>query len=174
MVRLTPDDKQQGLATFQRVWDEIYPDYPANYTFLQDIYGEVYHNELNAESLVHIFSLLSLLVANLGLIIIMAFVIKRKTKEIGIRKVNGATAVDIIRLLNNRFISWIGVAFLLAVPAAYWVMTRWLQVFAFKIRLDWWIFAVAGALVLSLSLLAVFLQTWRAANLNPIKSLKTE
>jgi putative ABC transport system permease protein len=174
MVSLTPDDRQQGLATFRRVWDEIYPDYPADYTFLQDIYGEVYHNELNAESLVHIFSLLSLLIANLGLIIIMAFVIKRKTKEIGIRKVNGATAADIIRILNNRFIAWIGIAFLLAVPAAYWVMSRWLQVFAFKTGLDWWIFAAAGVLVLSLSLLSVSLQTWRAANLKPVESLKTD
>ncbi|MDR1272941.1 MAG: FtsX-like permease family protein, partial [Odoribacteraceae bacterium] len=161
-------------ATFNRVWAEVIPDYPADYTFLQDVYAGIYHGELKAESFVRLFSLLSLLVANMGLIIIMAFVIRRKTKEIGIRKVNGATSAEIIRLLNGRFILWIATAFALAVPLAWWAMTRWLEHFARKIVLDWWIFALAGLAVCLISLLAISWQSWRAARLNPVKALGIE
>ena len=174
MVRLNPEHIQQGTETFNRVWNQLFPDYPADYTFLQNIYSEVYQNELNAETIVHIFSLFSLVIANLGLIIIMAFVIKRKTKEIGIRKVNGATPQNIIRMLNNRFLIWIGVAFMVAIPLAWYVMNRWLENFVHKTQLSWWIFAVAGLSVLLLSVVSISWQSWHAANLNPVKSLKTE
>ena len=120
------------------------------------------------------FSLLCLIIANLGLIIIMSFVIKRKTKEIGIRKVNGATAGDIIRMLNKRFVIWIGIAFVTAIPASYYVMNLWLQSFAHKTTLDWWVFALSGLLVLLLSVVSITLQSWYAATINPVKSLKSE
>ncbi|MDR0349760.1 MAG: ABC transporter permease [Tannerella sp.] len=174
MIRLNPDNLAKGVETFNRVWNDIYPDYPANYTFLQDVYSHVYHNELNAESIVHIFSLLSLVIANLGLIIIMAFIIKRKTKEIGIRKVNGATPVHIVKLLNNQFVKWIGAAFLIAIPLSWYVMNRWLENFAHKTSLNWWMFAIAGLFVFLLSAISISWQSWHAANLNPVKSLKTE
>ncbi|MDR1022208.1 MAG: hypothetical protein LBL94_02890 [Prevotellaceae bacterium] len=174
MVRLAPDRVPQALAAFNRVWAEVIPDYPASYAFLQDVYAEVYHSELKAESLVRVFSLLSLLVANMGLVIIMAFIIRRKTKEIGIRKVSGATLMDVVRLLNNRFILWIAAAFVPAVPLAWWMMTRWQEHFAQKARLDWWIFALAGLSVCLISTLAVSWQSWRAARFNPVKSLSIE
>jgi putative ABC transport system permease protein len=141
LVRLAPGRKQQGLAAFHRVWNSVNPGYPADYTFLQDVYAAVYHNELNAQALVRIFALLSLLVANLGLVGMLAFIIRRKTREIGIRKVNGATTRDILLLLNSRFFIWIGIAFLLAVPAVYWAMSRWLESFAYPTDLNWQLFA---------------------------------
>ncbi|MCD8178139.1 MAG: ABC transporter permease [Tannerellaceae bacterium] len=174
MVQLASGQKQQALETFNAVWNKVNPDYPAEYTFLQDVYSCIYYNELNAEALTRLFSLLCLIIANLGLIIIMTFVIKRKTKEIGIRKVNGATSGDIIRMLNNRFILWIGVAFIIAIPASWYVMNQWLQNFARKTSLDWWIFALSGLLVFLLSAISISWQSWYAANLNPVKSLKTE
>ena len=174
MVYLSPENKKQAIQTFNRVWNEINPDYPASYSFLQDIYGRIYHNELNAEAMTRLFSLLCLIIANLGLIIIMSFVIKRKTKEIGIRKVNGATTGDIIRMLNKRFVIWIGIAFVIAIPASYYVMTLWLQSFAHKTTLDWWVFALSGLLVLLLSAVSLTLQSWYAATINPVKSLKIE
>lgn len=172
MVRLNPADIQQGTALFNQVWNQLFPDYPADYTFLQNIYSSVYHNELNAETIVRLFSLLSLVIANLGLIIIMAFVIKRKTKEIGIRKVNGATPSDIIIMLNSKFIVWMGVAFIIALPVAWYVMTAWLENFAHKIPLSWWIFAAAGTSVLLVSAVSISWQSWYAAHLNPVKSLR--
>jgi putative ABC transport system permease protein len=174
MVRLAPDRVPQALAVFNRVWTEVIPGYPADCAFLQDIYAEIYDSELKAESLVRVFSLLSLLVANMGLIIIMAFIIRRKTKEIGIRKVNGATSMNIIRLLNGRFILWIAAAFVPSVPLAWWTMTHWQEHFAQKARLDWWVFVSAGLAVCLVSTLAVSWQSWRAARLNPVKSLNIE
>jgi putative ABC transport system permease protein len=174
MVRLASDRVPEALAVFNRVWAEVIPDYPADYVFLQDVYAGVYGSELKAESLVQVFSLLSLLIANMGLVIIMAFIIRRKTKEIGIRKVNGATSTDIIRLLNGRFILWIAAAFVPAVPPAWWMMTRWQEHFVQKARLDWWVFVLAGLAVCLVSTLAVSWQSWRAARLNPVKSLNIE
>ncbi|MDR2118786.1 MAG: ABC transporter permease [Tannerellaceae bacterium] len=174
LVRFADGQKQEGLATFLRVWESVNPDYPADYAFLQDVYAAVYRNELNAQALVRIFALFSLTVANLGLIIILAFIIRRKTREIGIRKVNGATAMDIIRLLNGRFFIWIGIAFALSVPAAYRVMTLWLRNFADRTDLPWWVFVSAGLSVCLLSALSVSIPSWRASRLNPVQAMKMD
>jgi putative ABC transport system permease protein len=174
LVRFSPGRKHEGLATFNRVWASVNPDGPANGAFLQDVYATVYHNELNAQALVHIFALLSLTVANLGLIIILAFIIRRKTREIAIRKVNGATSMDILRLLNSRFFLWTGISFVIAVPAAYVVMIRWLQHFAYRTDLDWQIFALAGLSVFMLSALAVSIPSWRASRRNLVQALKMD
>ena len=174
MVRLDPDRTEEALASFLRVWGEVNPGYPAQYTFLRDVYDGVYANELYAERLTRIFSALCLAVATLGLIIVMAFIVRRRTKEIGIRKINGARPSDIVRMLNYRFVLWIGIAFLLAAPAAYALMTKWLESFASKTSLDWWLFLVTGLGVLSVSVAAVSWQSWRAATINPVDTLKME
>ena len=174
MVRLDPDRTEEALAGFLRVWGEVNPGYPAQYTFLRDVYDGVYANELYAERLTRIFSVLCLVVATLGLVIVMAFVVRRRTKEIGIRKINGARPSDIVRMLNYRFVVWIGIAFLLAAPAAYVLMTKWLESFASKTSLDWWLFLVTGLGVLSVSVAAVSWQSWRAATINPVDTLKME
>ena len=173
-IRLSPDSTQKAFTVFNEVWKKVYPDYPANYSFLKEVYGKVYHNEQNAENLVRLFSLLSLVIANLGLIIVMAYIIKRKTKEIGIRRIHGATFWTIIRMLNKELIILIGIAFLIAVPVAWYVINRWLENFAYKTSLNVWIFAFAGLFVLLLSVAAVSWQSWRAATMNPVKTLKSE
>ena len=134
----------------------------------------MYHNERNTESLVPLFSLLSLLIANLGLIIVMAYIIKRKTKEIGIRRIHGASFGTIIRMLNSELTIQIGIAFLIAVPAAWHVINRWLENFAHKTTLNGWVFVFAGLFVFLLSVAAVSWQSWRAATMNPVKALKSE
>ena len=174
MVRLDPKSPERSLAVFKKVWTKVNPDYPASYSFLQDEYAKVYRNEWNAEMLVRIFSVLCLIIANLGLVIFMAFIIKSRTKEIGIRKVNGAGTMEIIGMLNLSFIRWIALAFVLAIPLVYFIMQRWLHDFAHKTTLDWWIFALAGLFVLLLSILSVSWMTWRAATANPVESLKSE
>src|ERR1035437_2109550 len=174
MVRLNPKNTECSLAVFNKVWNEVNPDYPASYSFLQDEYAKVYHNELNAEMLVRVFSILCLIIANLGLVIFMAFIIKSRTKEIGIRKVNGASSMEIVRMLNMSFIRWIVLAIIIAIPLVYFIMQRWLQDFAHKTTLDWWIFALAGLFVLLLSVLSVSWMTWRAATANPVDSIKGE
>ena len=174
MVRLDPDRTEEALASFRRVWAEVNPGYPAQYAFLRDVYDGVYANERYAERLTRIFSALCLSVATLGLIIVMAFIVRRRTKEIGIRKINGARPSDIVRMLNYRFVLWIGIAFLLSAPAAYALMAKWLESFANRTPLDWWLFLLTGLGVLSVSVAAVSWQSWRAATINPVDTLKME
>ena len=126
---------------------------------------------MNAQQLVYVFSLLCFLVADLGLIIFMAFIIRRRTKEIGIRKVFGASVGGILRMLNMDFIRYIALAFAIAVPIAWYVMHRWLERFAYRTSLDWWIFTLAGLVVLLLSVVSVSLQSWYAATANPVKAI---
>jgi putative ABC transport system permease protein len=174
MVRFDTLHFQQNLETFNQVWNEVIPDCPPDYTFMNDVFSEKYRNELNAEQLVYAFSLLCLIIADLGLIIFVAFLIKRRTKEIGIRKVNGANAGEIVRLLNMDFIRWIALAFVIAVPVAWYIMHRWLENFAYRTSLDWWVFVLAGFVVLLISVVSVSLQSWRAARTNPVEALKVE
>ena len=174
MARLAPDHLSQARETFEKVWNEVNPGYPADYTFMNDVFSRVYRNEMNAQQLVYTFSLLCLVVSNLGLIIFMAFIIRRRTKEIGIRKIHGASVWEIIRMLNLDFIRYIALAFVIAVPVAWYVMHRWLERFAYRTSLDWWIFALAGLSVLLVSVVSVSLQSWRAATENPVKAIKTE
>jgi len=173
-IRLNNNNLPQSLAVFNQVWTKVNPDFPPNYSFLKDEYGKVYQNELNAENLVQLFSLLCLLITNLGLLVFMSFIVKTRTKEIAIRRVNGATAFEIVRMLNWNFIRWIMVAFIISVPVAYYVMQRWLENFVYKTTLNWWIFALAGITVLLLSMLLVSWQSWRAATSNPVEALKGE
>lgn len=173
MVKLSSIHTEQAIAVFNEVWNKVNPDYPAGYTFLQDVYGKVYHNELKAKSMARLFSLLCLIIANLGLIIVTSFVIKRKTKEIGIRKVNGATPADIVWMLNYRIVLWIGLSFLVALPCAWLILNNWMKQFALKAEIDGWVYTFAGLLVLSLSLIFISWQSWKAATINPIRALKT-
>jgi len=174
MVRLHSNDVQQARTVFENVWNEVNPDYPADYVFMNDLFNKLYRNEMNAQYLVFIFSLLCLTVTNLGLIIFMAFIIRRRTKEIGLRKVHGATVGEILIMLNVGFIQYVALAFVLAVPVGWYIMHRWLERFAYRTSLDWWIFALAGVSVLFVSLLAVSLQSWRAATANPVNAIKME
>lgn len=107
-----------------------------------------------------------------GLVIFMSFLIRRRTKEIAIRKVNGATGWDIARMLNKDFISYVCIAFLVAVPVSWAVLDAWQQRSAYKAGLDWWIFVLSGALVLIVSLLSVSLQSWKAACINPATDIR--
>ena len=174
MIRLNGNDIHRSLNVLQKVWSQVNPDFPLNYTFLKDNYSKVYYSELSAENLVRLFSLLSLLIANLGLLVFVSFVAKKRTREIAIRRVNGASVWQIVKLLNLDYIRWIGLAFAIAVPSAEYLLKRWLQNFAYKTTLDWWIFALAGLFVLLLSVLSVSWMTWRAATANPVESLKGE
>jgi len=174
MVRLDPGRFVQARAVFEKVWNEVNPDFPADYAFMSDVFGRMYRSEMNAQRLVYIFSLLCLAVANLGLIIFMTYLIRRRTKEIGIRKVYGASVSDVLRMLNMDFIRYIALAFVIAVPVSWYVMQRWLERFAYRTSLDWWIFVLAGLGVLLISVVSVSMQSWRAATANPVKAIKSE
>lgn len=172
MVRLDIDHMDDAVKALESAWDEVYPESQSHFIPLRDIFRSQYRNEFNARDLVLTFTLLCFLIADLGLIVFMAFIIRRRTKEISIRKVNGASEWNIVGMLNYNFIRYIALAFVAAVPLSWLVLHIWLQRFAYKTSLDWWIFASAGVIVLSVSLLSVSLQSWRAAVLNPVEGVR--
>lgn len=174
MIRIDNNDLNDGLKVLQSVWKDIIPEYPLDYSYLDNIYKDVYKNELNGEIIIYSFTILCLIIANLSLITFVAFIIKQRKKEISIRKINGATAIDIIKMLNRNFIKYVLFAFVLIVPVSYYTLQIWLNNFAYRISVDAWIFLIAGAVVLVISIFSITIQSLKAANSNPMKSIKSD
>ncbi len=174
LVRFRPGLREQALADLRRVWQEVNPDMPLNYRYVSDTYQRVYEEEYSQARLLGWFSLMALFLVALGIYAIASFNIQRVTKEIGIRKVNGATVKSILVMLNRGFVKWGVMAFLVATPISYYAMNKWLGNFAYKMTLSWWIFALAGLLTLSIALLTVSWKSWRAARRNPVEALRYE
>ncbi|MBJ6368552.1 ABC transporter permease [Snuella sedimenti] len=137
-------------------------------------YQDIYKKELQLKRLLEAFTVIVLFISLLGLVAISLFITESKTKEIGIRKVNGATINEIMLMLNKDFVKWVGIAFIIACPIAYYAMHKWLENFAYKTALSWWVFALAGLFTLVIALLTVSWQTYRAATSNPVQSLRDE
>ncbi|MEJ1239505.1 ABC transporter permease [Chryseolinea sp. T2] len=162
------------LAGIEKVWHELYPDAVYKYAFLTDAMQRKYTMEniiLNGFSL---FSILSVLIGAMGLLGMISFMTARKTKEVGIRKVLGASVEQIVVLFSKEFVVLVGVAFLIASPLVYTGMSRWLQDFAYAIDLSWWMFAVGGFSALIIAIVTVLFQSARAAVANPVDSLRSE
>ncbi|MBJ6368553.1 ABC transporter permease [Snuella sedimenti] len=136
--------------------------------------NDIYKKELQLKRLLEAFTVIVLFISLLGLVAISLFITESKTKEIGIRKVNGATINEIMLMLNKDFIKWVAIAFVIACPIAYYAMHKWLENFAYKTELSWWVFALAGLFTLLIALLTVSWQTYRAATSNPVESLRDE
>jgi putative ABC transport system permease protein len=128
-----------------------------------------------AESRIFTFGIaLAVFIAMMGIFGISLFTVRQQIKEIGIRKINGAAVTDILSMLNLVIIKWVAIAFVIATPIAYYAMNKWLENFAYKTSLSWWIFALAGLLALGIALLTVSWQSWKAATRNPVESLRYE
>lgn len=120
------------------------------------------------------FSFLAIIVALLGLYGLAEFITKERTKEIGVRKTNGARSIEILAALNKDFSIWVIISLIIACPAAWFIMSKWLENFAYKTEISWWIFAFAGAIALVIALITVSWQSWRAASRNPVEALRYE
>ncbi|MDF1551061.1 MAG: ABC transporter permease, partial [Bacteroidales bacterium] len=147
---------------------------PFEFTFLDESFDNQYKQETRFGKLISLFSLLSIAIACLGLLGLISFTLNRKQKEIGIRKINGAKISEILTMLNKDFVKWVAIAFVIATPIAYYAMHKWLENFAYKTTLSWWIFVLAGLLALGIALLTVSWQSWRAATRNPVEALRYE
>jgi putative ABC transport system permease protein len=158
----------------KRIWKEICPDYPLEFGFYDENFAAMYKKEENLAALVSIFSLLAIVISCMGILGLSVFQSELKIKEIGVRKVLGASVAEIIFLLTKSFSKWVLVSIILAIPAAYYLMNKWLQDFAYRIELSWWIFASAGLIALAIALFTVSFQAVKAATVNPVKSLKYE
>jgi len=173
-IKSVTTDSEKLISELEKIWTEHYPGNPFNYFFLEDFYNEQYRADKRFSGLFLVSSILAIIIACLGLLGLSAYSITRRTKEIGIRKVNGATTPRVMVILNKNFLKWILIAFVIAVPVAWYVMNKWLENFAYKISISWWIFALAGVLALGIALLTVSWQSWKAATRNPVEALRYE
>lgn len=147
---------------------------PFSYTFMDDDFDKLYHAEQRTGQIFISFAVFAILIACLGLFGLVTYAAEQRTKEIGIRKVLGARVSGIVSLLSREFTMLVGIAALIAFPVAWWAMYKWLETFAYRTEISWWIFLVAGAVALAIALLTVSIQTIRAALANPVKSLRSE
>ncbi len=173
-VRTTGRDAAQAIASVERLWKRYSPDHPFVYRFLDEDYNRMYQSEQQTGQLFSFFAGVAILVSCLGLFGLAMFTAQQRTKEIGVRKVLGASIGSIVTLLSRDFLKLVLIAIVIASPIAYYAMNRWLQDFAYKIDIEWWVFALAGLLAVSIALLTVSFQSIKAALMNPVKSLRTE
>jgi len=171
---VSPMHMKQSITRFKQIWQEVSPDFPFDYQFLDAHYRDIYESEIKLMKLIVAATALSILMAILGLIGLAYFMIGKRTKEIGVRKVNGAKVVEILALLNVDFIKWILAAFIFAVPLAWYAISKWLTNFAYQTSLSWWVFVLGGLLTLIVALLTVLLQSYKAATGNPVEALRYE
>lgn len=150
------------------------PDGTFNVRFLDDFLEKQYSQEERMARFIEFVALWTILLALTGLLGLIIFISRDRIKEIGIRKVNGATVLEVVRMLNKNVLIWLGIAFVVATPLAYYAMSRWLENFAYKTTLSWWVFALSGLMVLLVALVTVSWQSWHAARKNPVEALKYE
>jgi putative ABC transport system permease protein len=174
LVDINPEKRQEALGYLKNAWEEELPDYPFQNEFISDLYNVAYRKEFTQAKLTAVFSILAIVIICLGLFSVTSVLVARRIKEIGIRKVNGARVSDMIYMLSSEFALWFAIAFVIACPAAWMAMNKWLQNFVYKTEMKWWIFVLAGGAVISVSLLTVFLQSLRAARMNPVEALRYE
>ncbi len=173
-MKLNPEYFENSIESVRKIWAEISPDIPFEYHFLDESYASLYKSEVTFSRLIGFCSILSIFISCLGLFGLITHVARRRTKEIGIRKVNGARISEVITMLNRDLVKWVIIAFVIATPIAYFAMNKWLENFAYKTELSWWIFALSGLLALGIALLTVSYQSYKAAVRNPIESLRYE
>ncbi len=178
IVKYTSETHSAGLKNvvehIEKCWQDIYPEYPFQTSFLSLELENQYKSEQKLTLLMYLFSGMSIFLSCLGLLALSVLSAHKRTKEIGIRKVNGARISEILVLLNKDLIIWVAFSSLIAIPLAWYTLNKWLENFAYKTNLSWWIFALSGLLVMGIALLTVSWQSWRAATRNPVDALRYE
>jgi len=173
-IKSAPGSATQTLLNAQNVWRKFAPNEPFDYTFLDDTFDNLYKTDHKTSILILVFSIIAIIISALGLFGLIAFTAERKTKEIGVRKVLGASVGSITTLLSKEFVVLVCIAIMIASPIAWWVMNKWLEDFAYRININWSVFVFAGITVLIIALVTVSFQSVKAAVANPVKSLRTE
>ena len=173
-IKVDGNNIQSAVSTIRDTWHQYIPDVPFDYTFLDDRFQKLYDAEQQQSQLFTVFSFLAIFIACLGLFGLSAFTISQRVKEIGVRKVLGASAPQIVVELSKDFLKLVVIAALLALPIAGYAMHHWLLDFAFRIDLSWWVFLMAGVIALLIAFVTISFQAVKAANVNPVKSLRSE
>lgn len=173
-IRFEKNGAGPGLEFINKEWQKVLPGYPLKYQFFDEWFDSMYSAEEYFAHTISLFAILAVIISCIGILGLSIFSTERRTKEIGIRKINGATIDEILFILNKDLIRLVIIAYVVAIPIAWYSMHKWLESFAYKSELSWWIFGLAGLLALAIALLTVSLQSWMAAMKNPVEALRYE
>lgn len=173
-VRIKGKNAQQSLAVIQSAWNKLVPGEPFTYSFLDEHFNEMYRADSQVSEIVGILAGLAIFISCLGLFGLASYSAERRIKEIGVRKVMGASVAGIVALLSRDFLKLVLTAILIATPIAWWAVRSWLNDFAYRIEIEWWMFLLAGALAVMVALFTISFQSIKAALMNPVKSLRAE
>jgi len=174
LVKLKTNHLQSAISDIKKLYAGFAASYPFEYDFLDERFGELYKAESRQETILSIFSVIAIFIACLGLFGLASYTAVKRTKEIGIRKVIGSSIQNIVVLLSKDLLKPVLLGTLMAIPAGYFIMAKWLQGFAYRITVHWWMFAAAAMTALMIALITVSFQAVKAAIANPVKSLRTE
>lgn len=174
LVIRSDGNNKELIRNAKSIWNELFPTGFFEYELLNDRISSFYNKERKQVKTITFFSLLAIFLTVIGLLGYVSIIALKRTKEIGIRKVNGARVTEILAMLNKDFIKWVVIAFVIACPIAWYAMHKWLQNFAYKTEISWWVFAAAGLVAMAVAVLTVSWQSWKAATRNPVQSLRYE
>ena len=173
-LKMSTNDMQRSIGTIEKAWNKYFPSDPFNYFFLDESYNQQYKEDIRFGQVFGLFASLAIIIACFGLLGLSAYNVLQRTKEIGIRKVLGASIEHLLILLSKEFVILVLASLVIAIPVTWWVMNNWLQDFAYRINIRWWVFLFAGILAILIALITVGIQALKAALSNPVKSLRTE
>ena len=173
-IKYNPDQLDKVIQFIRDSWKDIAPGKELDLRFWDDQLNQRYKAEEKWSKIIGYASLVAIIISSLGLFGLTLLVVNRRVKEIGIRRINGARISEVMVMLNATFLKWIVISFIIACPIALFVMHKWLENFAYRIKLSWWIFATGGAVVVGIALLTVSWQSWKAATRNPVEALRYE
>jgi len=173
-VRILPEDVQETIGFIKQKWLELFPGEQFEFNFLDSHLDRLYKNEMKMQNLFIVSSFLSILVACLGLFGLATYTVGERTKEIGVRKVFGASSISVVMLLSKDFTKWVIISYIATLPLGWYLMNRWLQNFAYKIDIEWYVFLFSGLIAFVIALSTICFQTVKSAKTNPVDSLKYE
>lgn len=173
-LKYKADKKAETIQFIKNTWDKVAPNKELDYKFWNEQLDARYQNEERWSLIITYSAIIAIIISSLGLFGLTILIINKRIKEIGIRKVNGAKTKEILSMLNGEFIKWVAFAFVIACPITYYILNKWLNNFAYKTNISWWIFVLAGIITVGIALLTVSWQSWRAAKRNPVESLRYE
>jgi putative ABC transport system permease protein len=173
-IKVNSANLDQTIAQIEKIWKQTYPEDHFQYFFLDDEFNAQYKSDQAFGRVFTLFTFLAIFIAAIGLFGLAVYSAKQRTKEIGVRKVNGARDSEILIMLNRNFAKWVTIAFVIATPLSWFILTKWLENFAYQTNLSWWIFAVAGLISLTIAIITVTWQSWKAATRNPVEALRYE
>jgi putative ABC transport system permease protein len=174
LVGIAPGKQAETIKKIEAVWGKYFTGEPVNYTFLDQEFDKLYKDDAKSSGLMSVFAIVAVIISSLGLFGLAAFTAEQRSKEIGIRKVLGATVSGLVTLLSRDFIILVLAALLIAAPLAGWMMGKWLENFAYRINISWWVYPAAGVIAIAIAFITVSFQAVKAAMANPVKSLRSE